>query len=382
MLLALRVSLHVPLNTALTLDSEGRLGRLGFFSLLFSPGCFYFLSSVGNSTLPMKFRLLGFRGGGDWNISQRRNHNHKRNQRRRHPPSLFSNSRTITAAIGTVGSLSLQTQGMVGTFLMDLTINWVGWAASYALKTEMFYDIVGTVTTLATVLGSLTHGGSGRSGSSAAVAGYGPRQIAATAMVGIWAIRLGSFLFYRAVKNGGDSRFHGVLDKPGTLFFFWTMQAIWCWVICLPVTVLNGSSSSDQHNAIGWTDIVGPALWSFGMVIECIADFQKWIFKSNARNKGKFIHTGLYKLSRYPQYFGEMSLWWGVYTFCAGQFKGWEYAAVASPLFTMLILTKLSGIPIQERQARERWSNDEDYQEYRRNTRLLVPFPKFQRKLK
>ncbi|CAG9461108.1 unnamed protein product [Pedinophyceae sp. YPF-701] len=254
--------------------------------------------------------------------------------------------------------------GIFAVLLLDMAINWVGWAASVLLKTEMFYDITGTATFLVSVVGTYFWGTIPHA-----------RKIVASAMVCIWTLRLGSFLLFRAVKTGGDSRFKEALEKPGTLFIYWTLQGLWCWIVAMPVLIVNRAPALGA--ALKWTDIVGPVLWGTGMLLEATADIQKFKFKQDPQNKGKFIDVGLFKLARYPQYLGEMSVWWGTFIFCAGAgLSGWQYVSIVSPLFTMGLVLGLSGIPIQERQAKERWGADPAYQEYRESTNLLLPVPK------
>lgn len=76
------------------------------------------------------------------------------------------------------------------------------------------------------------------------------------------------------------------------------------------------------------------------------------------------------------QYFGEMLVWWGVLLGCCRTFEGGEWAAVASPLFVMFLLLGVSGVPLQERQAKERWGQDPAYLTHRANTFLLLPLPR------
>ena len=58
-----------------------------------------------------------------------------------------------------------------------------------------------------------------------------------------------------------------------------------------------------------WSDVSGAGLWLSGFLIEAIADAQKWRWRSDPANKGRFIDVGLWSLARYPNYGGEMMLW-------------------------------------------------------------------------
>ena len=148
---------------------------------------------------------------------------------------------------------------------------------------------------------------------------------------------------------------------------------MWCAINALPVLIVNGSTHGSP--ALQPQDIIGPAMWAAGLTLECLADFTKLAFKRNPENKGKFIAVGVWAYTRYPNYGGEMLLWWGIFVFCTSILQNWEWIAVLSPLFTMLLLFKASGIPLQEKQQQERWGEDPEFVQYRESTTLLYPVP-------
>lgn len=113
------------------------------------------------------------------------------------------------------------------------------------------------------------------------------------------------------------------------------LQAAWCWVVCVPLLLLNTSPSNP---ALAWTDGLGVALWAVGFVVETTADFQKFAFKQDPANRGRFVDVGLWRWARYPNYGGEMLVWWGTLLGCCAPFRGADWAAVASPLFVMFLL--------------------------------------------
>ena len=90
--------------------------------------------------------------------------------------------------------------------------------------------------------------------------------------------------------------------------------------------------------------------------------------------QGKFISSGIWSLSRHPNYFGEILLWSGLYLSASSVFKGAEFASVLSPMFVALLLTKVSGIPMLERYGMKKWGQDPNYLAYVKNTPVLVPF--------
>lgn len=274
-----------------------------------------------------------------------------------------------------------------GWVAVDFLIQWGGWAVSSLLKTEKLYDLFGTGTFALVALGSFARSAlpsAREAGGAAALLSSLPyaRQAAATACVALWAARLGSFLVYRVNKTGHDSRFDEAKHDPAKFFVFWTLQGAWVAVTAAPVLLLNAAPpaavAAASATRLVWTDVAGLALWLCGFLTEAAADAQKLAFKLDAGNAGKFVDTGLWSLARYPNYGGEIMAWAGVGLLCAGSglLSGWRLlACAASPAFVAALLLGLSGVPIQERQARARWGDKEEYRAYRARTNLLLPLP-------
>ncbi|TRY86648.1 hypothetical protein DNTS_005001 [Danionella cerebrum] len=245
----------------------------------------------------------------------------------------------------------------------DLAIQWVGWALASALKTEKFYDLAGSGTFI--LLAHL----------SRVLGGYGHlRQNVQTGLVTAWGLRLGTFLFLRILKEGQDRRFNNVRDSPGTFFVYWTLQAVWVFVTLLPTLILN---SERRDEPLGPRDYIGWGIWGLGFATEAIADQQKWNFKSDPDNTGKFIHHGLWAYSRHPNYLGEILQWSGLFLSASSVMCGPQYLSALSPLFVWFLLRHVSGVPILEKQAMKKWGSDLAFQDYVKNTPLLWPFPKF-----
>ena len=119
----------------------------------------------------------------------------------------------------------------------------------------------------------------------------------------------------------------------------------------------------------------GVALWLTGFAIEVIADRQKSAFRADPDNRNKFIQSGLWAWSRHPNYFGEIVLWSGIALIAFPVLEGWQYATLISPVFVVVLLTKISGVRMLENRANKQWGNDPDYQAYRDRTSVLVPMP-------
>ena len=116
-------------------------------------------------------------------------------------------------------------------------------------------------------------------------------------------------------------------------------------------------------------------VWAFGFGVEMIANSQKSKFKADPANNGKYINTGLWSWSRHPNYFGEIVLWIGVAIVALPFLQGWQWVALISPIFITLLLTRISGIPMLEKHADEKWGCQEDYEAYKDSTSILIPRP-------
>jgi steroid 5-alpha reductase family enzyme len=163
---------------------------------------------------------------------------------------------------------------------VSFVINTIGWAVSSAAETDLFYDLLGAAAHIATILFSWL------------ASDYKDvRNVVASALVTVWASRLGIFLFTRAVSNGGDRRLDKYKHDPVKFSVLWFMQFLWVVFNTLPLLSINGWSNGSP---MGITDFVGIVIFFAGFFIEVIADEQKRKFAVNKLNRGKFIDTGKY----------------------------------------------------------------------------------------
>lgn len=194
-----------------------------------------------------------------------------------------------------------------------------------------------------------------------------------TLMITIWGLRLTGFLFIRILSIGKDSRFDKIRGNPVKFGGFWFLQTASIWIIILPTTILLSSNFTFNLNLLAMFGII---VWLVGFAVETISDQQKSLFRKNPENKGKFIQSGLWKYSRHPNYFGEILVWWGIFFTTLSFLRGWEYLAIASPLFISFLLIFVSGIPPLEKKADEMFGNNSEYQDYKSKTPILIPLPK------
>lgn len=198
-----------------------------------------------------------------------------------------------------------------------------------------------------------------------------PAQLVLAGMVIAWGVRLAAYLFHRILTIGRDARFDGIREHFWPFFKFWLGQGIAVWVIMLPVTLWFARPGT-------WHVLmtIGVAVWAVGLVIETVADAQKFAAKQRPGGGDRWVDTGLWSLSRHPNYFGEMLCWWGVYVFVAKDLGPWNAIGVIGPLSITFILLKVTGIPTLEKSAQKKWGADPAYQAYVARTRRLMPIPR------
>ncbi|TFG61750.1 MAG: DUF1295 domain-containing protein [Gemmatimonadales bacterium] len=271
----------------------------------------------------------------------------------------------VAAAVAWAGSRGSVAVGGLPLFAicasLAFAMQWVAFVPAYALQTERFFDLTGAVTYLTVMASALFLRGS-----------QDPRSLIIALLVGIWAVRLGVFLFSRVRSAGFDRRFVALKPRFAVFLMTWTLQGLW---VVLTLGAGLAVMTTTDRVPIGWVGAVGLLLWVAGFAIEVVADNEKRLFRANPANKDHFIRHGLWAWSRHPNYFGEVLLWVGIATIAAPALSGWQRVTLVSPLFVYLLLTRISGVPLLEALAERKWSGDPEYQAYRRSTPSLILRP-------
>ena len=272
----------------------------------------------------------------------------------------------IFLVVSAVGNNSVILNGYSAVLccaVICIGIQWVAWIPASIGKSERFYDLTGGLTYITLVGFSLWAGSRSEPISS--------RELIVSLLVVIWSLRLSSFLYLRIHRTGKDGRFDKLKTSSIRFLVPWTIQGLWVFLTMIVVIVIN--SQADSAPALGVWDGIGLSIWILGFGIEVIADNQKTIFNTEPDNQGKWIDSGLWSYSRHPNYLGEILLWTGIAFFGISCFTGLERVAWISPIFIYLLLTKISGTPILDKRALEKWGDDPEYQKYRVNTPALIP---------
>jgi len=182
----------------------------------------------------------------------------------------------------------------------------------------------------------------------------------------LWALRLGSFLMKRVHKLGRDDRFDNIRPYPLKFLGFWIMQALTCVIVSLSVLILFSEIAPEMSL---WF-LCGIGIATFGLLLETIADHQKYTFKNN--HPDSFMNSGVWKKIRHPNYTGEMLFWLGLSITALNISNG--YVALVSPFWISFILLRFSGIPILRRNAEKKYGADTAYQKYVSDSWYLFPY--------
>lgn len=244
--------------------------------------------------------------------------------------------------------------------LIAFAVQWLAFIPAFIFQTEKYFDLLGSLTYITLAVVALL---------------YSRQDVGAfliASMVIIWALRLGTFLFRRVIQVGHDQRFAKI--KPDFLQFLmtWTLQGLWVFLtFSAGLAALTSGKAYPIDTFVG----VGFVLWLVGFLIEVVADQQKSNFRNDPGNANKFIRHGLWAWSRHPNYFGEILLWTGIAIAAIPMLEGWQYVTLISPVFVVLLLTRISGVRMLEARANRKWGAEEDYKEYCDKTPMLLLNP-------
>jgi steroid 5-alpha reductase family enzyme len=198
----------------------------------------------------------------------------------------------------------------------------------------------------------------------------GPRTLLVLTLVTVWALRLSIYITVRNWGHGEDRRYqairarnqpHFALKSSYLIFGF---QALLAWIISLPLlgAILN-------PGPLGVLDVAGAALWLVGFSFEAGGDWQLARFKADPANRGKVMDRGFWRYTRHPNYFGDFSVWWGLYLIAAAGGAWWS---ILGPAAMSVLLLRVSGVTLLEKDIGERRPQ---YADYIRRTNAFFPGP-------
>jgi len=188
--------------------------------------------------------------------------------------------------------------------------------------------------------------------------------------VSVWALRIGVRILLKNIGKPEDPRYKRWRDSWGVWFYprsyvqvFLLQGAL---MIIMSLVVLAANLASDYSTLL---IVLGSAVWIIGFLFETIADYQLDRFTKNKDNRGTLMRYGLWRYSRHPNYFGEITMWWGLFIMVLST-PLWFLGLLPALTITGLILF-VSGIPLLEQQM-EKY---DEWDEYKRRTSVLIPLP-------
>ena len=270
----------------------------------------------------------------------------------------------LIATAGSEGSVNFNGVALFAICAsISYVLHWIIFIPSFIYQTEHYFDLTGSISYLTGI----------------GVAFYlnpsvDPRDLIIGAMIVIWAVRLGTFLFMRVKQDGKDGRFTVMKTQFHWFLMTWTIGGLW---VFLTMAAGLAAITSNVTAPIGIMTHIGIALWIFGFSIEVIADKQKRIFKKQPNKEKEFITSGLWAWSRHPNYFGEITLWFGLTLIALPVLSGWQLVTLISPIFVYILLTRISGVTMLEARGMKKWGDDPEYLNYIKDTpKLMLRKPK------
>ncbi len=204
---------------------------------------------------------------------------------------------------------------------------------------------------------------------------YLERNLLVALLVTIWGGRLTYYILKRNWGKPEDFRYAkwrqewGQWLVPRAFLQVFMLQGLLMLIIGYPIILVN----ANPQPGLNFFDYAGLLVWITGFIFESVGDKQMAEFKKDPANKGHVIKSGLWKYSRHPNYFGEATMWWGIFLLALSVPSG--LSAVISPIVITLLLLYVSGVPMLER----KYKDNPEFQAYAKVTSKFFPwFPKQQ----
>ena len=208
----------------------------------------------------------------------------------------------------------------------------------------------------------------------AATAGaWTPRVWLILVLVTIWGLRLSIYITARNWGEGEDKRYQEMrARRPNSfavrsLVTIFLAQGVLAWVISVP---LLAAAVYEAPAQLIWLDYLGLVLWLAGMVFEAGGDWQLSRFLADPANRGKVMDRGLWSVTRHPNYFGDTVVWWSYFVLALSTGAWWT---VVGPLLMSVLIVKVSGVALTDRNMADAGSTREGYEQYVATTNAFFP---------
>lgn len=194
-------------------------------------------------------------------------------------------------------------------------------------------------------------------------------KIILTTLVILWGIRLTSYITLRNWSKNEDYRYKEWKEKWGKNILLksylqvFLLQGLFMFLVSLPITLYNRFDGG-----VMFYSFIGLLVWVLGFYFETVGDLQMFFFKKDPKNKGKIMDQGLWQYTRHPNYFGEVTMWWGIWILTLG--STYWYIGIIGPLTISYLLLKVSGIPMLEK----KYEGNKEFEKYKSKTSAFIPW--------
>lgn len=198
------------------------------------------------------------------------------------------------------------------------------------------------------------------------------RGLLVSLLVSIWGLRLAWHIHARNKGKSEDYRYLAWRKEWGKWFYprsylqVYLLQGIFLFIIVIPVFIINKYIGPP----LGLLDFIGVLVWFLGFYFEVVGDAQLARFIKNPTNNGKLMQSGLWAYTRHPNYFGEVTQWWGIWLIALSVPN--NLLTIIGPLTITFLILKVSGIPMLEKKMAEH----PDFAEYKRKVSVFIPMPR------
>jgi steroid 5-alpha reductase family enzyme len=199
------------------------------------------------------------------------------------------------------------------------------------------------------------------------------RGLLLAALTTVWGLRLTLHLARRNLGHGEDKRYARMRERWGdrwplrSLFTVFWLQGAVMWVVSLPV---QAGVHDPTPAGLTWLDAVGAAVWLVGFLFEAVGDAQLTRFKADPANRGQVMDRGLWAWTRHPNYFGDFTVWWGLWLVALATTSAWW--TFVGPAAMSVLLIRVSGAAPLEKGMR---SSRPGYEAYVARTSAFFPRP-------
>ena len=193
----------------------------------------------------------------------------------------------------------------------------------------------------------------------------------AVVLVTVWGVRLAVHIFLRNRKKEEDYRYKAWRQEWGKWFVLRSFLQVFMLQGALLIVIsapLVGMGKNGQ-DSISLMNIFGVFVWIFGFIFESVGDYQLSQFLKLTTSKGKLMKQGLWRYTRHPNYFGEVTQWWGIWLISFG--SPWFVWLIIGPLTITTLILKVSGIPLLEK----KYEGRKDFEDYKKETSQFIPLP-------